>query len=188
MNNTRHILARACAAATLSLSLVAAHAGTLAIGSPGAPVQLGDAFSVSVTGLGFADLVVGGGFNLAFNPAVLQLEGPAMIAPIWEFVPAGGSVNNGAGTLMNASFNSFVTPRDGDFAVATLNFRAVGPGSSDMTLSPSAIFVFSDHLGNALHPDFGAASVAVVPEPGSIAMMLAGLGALLPLVRRRRSA
>jgi hypothetical protein len=183
---SRHLLTTAVAAGAALGAVSAQASGALVLGAPAAPMQIGDVFSVSVSGQGFADTVVGGGFDLAFNPAVLQLTGPAVISPSWEFVPAGGSVDNAAGTLRDASFNSFSNPRSGDFAVATLNFRAVGAGSSTLQLAPSSIFVFSDDLGNLLTPQFGSANVAVVPEPGSVAMMLGGLAALLPLVRRRR--
>lgn len=184
---SRHLATTAVAAGAALGAISAQASGALVLGAPDAPLAVGDVFSVSVSGQGFTDTVVGGGFNLDFNPAVLQLQGPAVIAPIWEFVPSGGSVDNAAGSLRDASFNSFSNPRAGDFAVATLNFRAVGTGSSLLQLAPSAVFVFSDTLGNALAPDFGSASVAVVPEPGSIAMMLGGLAALLPVLRRRRA-
>ena len=95
--------------AMLSAAATAA-AGSLIVQPLNAVVNIGDIFDVEVTGQGFLETIVGGGFDFTFNGAALQLTGVS-IAPIWEFVPSGGAIDNVAGTLTDASFNSFATPR-----------------------------------------------------------------------------
>lgn len=175
----------AAAAALVVAGASAAQAQVVALQAPATPLAVGDVFNVSVVGQAFLAAIVGGGFNLAFNPAVLQLTGPATIAPIWEFAPSGGILNNGAGTLTDVSFNSFVTPRSGNFDIATLSLQVIGMGNSPLTLSPSALFTFSDVQGNMVTPQFVNSGVSVVPEPGAVALMLAGMALLLPVLRRR---
>jgi hypothetical protein len=185
MNPIRTLSLVAAAVALLGTAAAPAQAQVVAVQAPAAPLNVGDMFSVSVVGQGFAQAIVGGGFNLSFNPAVLQLTGPATIAPIWEFVPNGGTVNNGAGTLVDVSFNTFATPRSGGFDIATIGLQVVAAGSSMLTLSTSSLFTFSDVQGNLVTPQFAGAQITAVPEPGAVALMLAGLALLLPVLRRR---
>ncbi len=178
---------RAFLAVLAMLSATAtATAGSLIIQPPNTVVNVGDSFDLKVMGQGFAEILAGGGFDFTFNGAELRLTGVS-IAPIWEFVPSGGTADNAAGTLTDASFNSFATPRGGDFDVATLSFKALAPGLSEIALAGSTLFVFSDVVGNEVTPLFGKATVQVlgVPEPSAVAMMLAGFGLLTLTLRRR---
>lgn len=164
-----------------------ASAGSLIIQPPNPVVNVGDSFDLKVMGQGFAEILAGGGFDFTFDGAELRLTGVS-IAPTWEFVPSGGAIDNVAGTLTDASFNSFITPRGGDFDVATLSFKALAPGLSEIALAGSTLFVFSDVAGNEVTPLFGNATVQVlgVPEPSTIAMMLAGFGLLTATLRYQR--
>ena len=148
-------------------------------------VTPGSSFAVEVSGNGFSDATVGGGFNLLFNAAVLRLDS-IVFSPSWEFSTSPGTIDNSAGSATGVFFNSF-TPKAGSFAIGTLNFTGIGAGTSALTLAGSGVFPFSDTLGNVVAPSFGAASVTAVPEPGSVALMAAGLIGLV-LVRRRQQA
>ena len=184
-------VARTLSAFMLAAAGTAAQAGTLAIQPAISNVTVGNAFTVAVVGTGFAEAIVGGGFNLSFDPTVLQFStGTSAIAAIWEFVPSLGStvVNSPSlHTQTNLSFASFVNNPTGNFAVATIGFMAVGAGNSALTLSPSAIFDFSDTAANAVIPIFGRATVVAVPEPGALLLMLGGLVGLSPWLRRRQT-
>jgi len=169
----------------LALAGATASAGTLGFAPANTTVFPTNVFNVNVVGTGFAETIVGGGFNLSFDASVLELLSVS-IAPAWEFAPSGGTINNAAGTLTDASFNSFVAPLAGNFTVATLTFRADAEGVSPLTLLPSAIFVWADTAANEVTPTYGIGSVAAIPEPTSVAMMLAG-GLLMGALVRRRS-
>ena len=170
--------------AMLSAAATAA-AGSLIVQPLNTVVNIGDSFDLEVRGQGFLETIVGGGFGFTFNGAELQLTGVS-IAPTWEFVPSGGTIDNVAGTLTDASFNSFAAPRSGDFDIATLSFKALAPGLSEIALAASTLFVFSDVTGNEVTPLFGKAPVQVlVPEPSAVVMMLAGFALLARTFGRR---
>ncbi len=176
-------------ALALALALAgAANAGSLQISPASSLANVGDVLNFQVDGSGFAETVVGGGFNLSFDPTVLQFTGGS-IAGIWEFAPSVGTVINQSAvlsTLTDVSFSSFVNNTTGNFAVASLSFKAVGEGTSALTFAPSATFDFSDSLGNPLNPSLlGGAVTVPVPEASTLAMTLAGL---LLLMGVRRSA
>ena len=165
-----------------------AGAGSLLISPASSLANVGDTLNFQVDGSGFAEVVVGGGFDLSFDPTVLQFTGGS-IAGIWEFAPSLGSVSpvsSHVSALRDVSFSSFVNNTTGNFAVATLNFKAVGNGTSALTLAPSGLFDFSDSGGNPLTPTLGSATATVpVPEAGTLAMTLAGMLLLLGVRHRQ---
>lgn len=179
----------AAAAALLTASLAALAAGTLVITPPSSTASPGDSFAMQVRGSGFSDNVVGGGFNVSFDPGVLALMGVSVDTGVWEFVSSNGLVDNVLGTLSDVYFNSFrpVLPT-GDFAVATLQFTALALGSTALQMSASTSFPFANDLAEVVAVDFQAAGMTVtaVPEPQSWALFAAGLGVLGTLARRRR--
>ena len=109
-----------------------------------------------------------------------------LIPAAWEFAPQAGSIDNAAGTLEDAAFTTFNSPKAGSFLAATLNFTMLAGGSSVVQLTPSATFVFSDI--NAFTPavKFGSGTVmSAVPEPSTFALLTAGLG-LAAVMRRKQ--
>lgn len=185
MNTARQLFATA---ALFTASITAQAAGSLVITPPANTVNPGDSFALLVSGSGFTDNVVGGGFNLSFDPAVLMLSSVSVNTAVWEFVSSNGQINNALGTLSDVYFNSFrpVLPT-GDFAIATLQFTAMAAGSSALLMSASASFPFSNELAEVITVSFAPAGVTVgaVPEPQTWALFAAGLGVLGSLVRRR---
>lgn len=170
----------------LGSSLAAQAGGTLAITPAALTVAPGDSFAVQVRGIDFTDQVVGGGFNLSFDPGVLSLLSVSVDTATWEFVSSSGQIDNAAGTLTDVYFNSF-RPQlpTGSFSVATLEFRALTPGSSSSLLSGSPTFPFADDLGEVISVTFQGAdlTVSAVPEPGSAALWAMGLLAAWGLKR-----
>lgn len=174
------------AAATL-LACAAAPAQTVAIDPVHTDVHVGDSFSVQVQASGFPDRIYGGGYNLAFDPGILQLDGISIPAN-WEFTRSTGLLDPASGTVSDVYFNTFVAPIKGDFLTATLQFKAVGVGTSAITLSGSPSFPFGDEYGNPVAVTYihGSATVAAVPEPSSLVLALGGMACLGLMARRRR--
>jgi len=185
MNTIQHI----ATALTLTLAAAASQAaGTLGLTPGNSTVNIGSSFAVQVSGNSFTDNVVGGGFNLGFNPAVLSLSSVAINTGVWEFVSSNGSTNNNNGTLSDVFFNSIrATLPTGSFDIATLTFSAKAAGSSLLTLSGSPDFPFANDLADVINVGFGTGSVTAVPEPATWLSLVLGM-ALLPMLRRRKAA
>ncbi|MEY4428576.1 MAG: hypothetical protein RLZZ182_1265 [Pseudomonadota bacterium] len=173
--------------ATLGLlSLSQAHAQSLIIEPGTTAVEPSASFSLTVSGKDFDTAIVGGGFNLSFDPTILRLDSMT-IPSSWEFFRSTGLLDAASGTVTDVSFNTFTAPKAGTFEAATLFFTAVGTGTSQVTLSASVPYVFADVDVNTVTPSFGSATVTVsaVPEPASLALLLAGAG-VMALARRRQ--
>lgn len=161
-----------------------AQAQTLEVDPSLKTVNVGDVFTLDIMGKGFINPIIGGGFNLSFDSSVLHIDS-VDIPAAWEFAPQTGSIDNLTGNLSNVAFNTFVSPKSGDFTTATIHFSTVGAGNSAITLTSSATFPFADSVGNPVSVSFLSGSIAAVPEASSISMMLAGLGLIGYMARRR---
>jgi hypothetical protein len=170
-------LMRACLLAVTSFVAAAAPAGAL--------VQVGFAPEASVVAAGAsfqveirADLgepVLGFGLDLAFDSALLALEGAPEIAAPWlpVFAPDGDG-------LAAVAFDAGIL--GDDVLLAVLRFTALAPGSSGLLLSVTpgdlAEGFALDPSGFAAEPAFTAGMVQVVPEPASALLLAAGLVAV----------
>jgi hypothetical protein len=173
-----------------ALALAAALPATAATVLP-TPVSTqllsGTSFELVLRGENFAQNVIGGGLNLAWDPAVLDLVSVTVDTTTWSFASSPGVLDAAAGTLTDLYFASFaaVLPT-GSFPIATLRFAGDGPGSTAIQLSASATQPFASDQAQLIAVDFVHAQVVVsaVPEPASWAMFVLA-AALLPVLRRR---
>lgn len=172
-------------AAAVSLAAFAAQAQTVSVGPAVTNVKIGDSFTLDLSATGFPDKIFGGGYNIAFDASILQLD-DVTFPSNWEFAVSKGT--KVGGTVSDVFFNTFVAPINGDFLTSTLKFTAIGAGTSAITLSDSPSFPFGDEFANAVSVTYvgGVVNVAAVPEPGSVALMLAGMGAVGFMASRRR--
>lgn len=172
-------------AAAVSLAALAAQAQSVSITPSLTNVKVGDSFTLDLSATGFADKILGGGYNIAFDASILKLD-DITFPSNWEFKVSKGT--QVGGTVTDVYFNTFVSPIGGDFLTSTLKFTAIGAGSSAVSVSGSGSFPFGDEFGEAVNVSYNGATVnvAAVPEPGSIALMLAGIGAVSVVASRRR--
>ena len=173
-------------AATLALGT--AQAQSLSLSPDSKTVDLGTSFSLDVLASDFANPILGGGFELSFDPSVLRLDS-VVIPASWEFARSGGLIDNASGTLSDAYFATFSAPKAGDFLTATLNFSAIGGGQSKVTLLPNALQPFVEDVTVAvIDPVYKSAQITVtaIPEARAVALLLAGAGVMVVVGSQRR--
>lgn len=184
MTHTRTFLIRTALFLAIATS---AQAQTVTAVPSLSQVQLGDAFTVAIQATGFVDRIVGGGYNIAFDPSLLRLDG-IDIPSSWEFTRSTGLLDAASGTVSDVFFNTFAAPVKGDFLTSTLRFTALASGTSAITLSDSPSFPFGneDALPVAINFVNGSVTVAAVPEPQTLSLMLAGMAIVGVVAARRR--
>lgn len=172
-------------AAAITLAAFATQAQTVSVVAPVTNVGIGDSFTLDLKATGFPDKIFGGGYNISFDASIIHLDDITFPAN-WEFLVSKGT--QAGGTVSDVFFNTFTAPIKGDFLTSTLKFTAIGAGTSAITLSESPSFPFGDEFSNAVSVSYsgGTVNVAAVPEPGSVSLMLAGMGAIGVLASRRR--
>lgn len=153
-----------------------------------APASVGGSLTLSISVEDVADLY-GYGYTVLFDPTLFQAvstsEGPFLASGGATFFD-GGTIDNSAGEVAFAFgvLTGAVAGVSGSGLLETITFTALQPGAG--TFGLSELLLLDSNL-NEIAAQIQGVTVAVVPEPGSIALALAGLAALAR-VRRQRSA
>ena len=171
----------------LSCGVQAANAARVTSMADNASVKVGEEVLISVFGADFQPPLDGGGLNVQFPSALLQLD-QVTIDPIWNFATSTGTINNQQGTLTGLSFNASPPTLQNNFKIASLEFTAKSAGSAVVNFEENNLFVFGSG-GIPVSVDFGSAavSVSVVPEPSAVLLLLCGLGVLSYTYTRRNA-
>lgn len=186
---------------SLLAALAFAPAGQAAVVTAGgATVDAGDTFTIPISITGATGLS-SFQFDLAFDPNILQVTATGVTqsdfftqGDITVFVP--GVLDNAAGDLLGVSDALIFQPLvDGDGVLVTIEFVAIAPGHSWLTLS-NVFLNLSDAGFTVADGEVCVRATPVsdcsrsVPEPGSAALALFALFALAGLpgagrIRRR---
>ena len=193
------IIRKLCLILALSLGAVTPGQAALVSLSPTAPtVSAGDTFTVDlqVSSLGAGNAVGAYDIDLGFDPGLLSLTGVFFGSGLdvlglgsLQFSTSGvGQVNLFELSLDTAG--DLIALQPGTFVLATLNFFAVAPGTSAITLSLNAL---GDAYGDALPASLVAGSVMIaanasVPEPATYALVALALFVIVGVQRRRKLA
>lgn len=181
----------------------AAQAATISVLPANASGVEGSTLNFTIDGAGFDTNTLGGGLQLSWDPAVLQLQTGSIIPNTAVFnsdpfdgTPANliGSVNNGAGTWTGFSaFANFLGAGVGsaNFNIVQLTFTLLNPGTSAINVSGVAenpwVQLSSLDPINVMYT--GAfVNVTPVPLPASVWLLGSALGALGYSVRKRKTA
>lgn len=168
-----------------------ASAGVIGWGATPSPININDTFSLTITGSGFTSNVDGGGANFSFNSSILNVTSVTIDETVWDFGGAGistGSIDNAAGTVNGIMVNTFSVV-SGNFDVATIEFLAVGSGTTALTLTEYGLNPWSSG-GSLLNPTMAdslvtVSGVSAVPVPAAVWLFSSGILGLVGMARRK---
>jgi len=170
-------------------------ASTISVQPTTATEASGTTFAVTIVGSGFTVPVDAGGLNITWDPMVLAL-GPAGVSldPIWVAPSTPGTVGTGSITGMFLFDNTAPNPLPNpgvSFNIATIEFKASASGSSSISVAENSTNPFAGAGAQITGIAFNSAAITVpgaisgIPEPGSITLVLIGVGACGWICRRR---
>lgn len=177
-----HLLRITTMSALLALTGVAQAGFVSLVPTTATVVNVGDTVVFDLIGNFDDDPTLGGGVDVLFDDSVLGFD--SLVLSAIGDVTLLRNPDQFAGLLQGIAFGDYNgIGGAGDFLIGTLSFTALGAGSSDLILSESAGIAggfYSAVTLNAQDPDFINGFVRVqqptsAPEPGSLALMIAGM-------------
>lgn len=155
------------------------HAATVSLSPAPSIIEQGDSFVLELVGSDFNNgSLDGGGVNISFDSSVINVTSVTVNSADWEFFSTNGSIDNLFGSVNGISFNSFQS-RTGDLQFASIEFVAVGLGSSELGLSEYDLNPFA--TGGSLYPNLildqaSSVTVQAVPLPAALWLFITGIG------------
>jgi hypothetical protein len=175
------------------LTLLCGQASAATIGWETAPetINVSDTIFLDIIGSDFGSNVDGGGVNFAYDSSVLSVTSVSINEAVWDFGATGistGAIDNVAGTVDGIMVNTFANV-SGSFTVATIEFLAIGVGTSDLILSELGLNPWASG-GSAINPTMASGSLTViesslVPVPAAVWLFGSGLLGLVGMARRK---
>ena len=180
----RSFCAAVCLAAASLFAGRAQALDSITFTAPSGDVAKDQVVSITV-GFNFADLTVGGGFDLQFDPAVFAYQDFSFDSGLgddaaFRMQPAFGATS-GPFTLAFGSFSELTgTKTVGVLELVAQKALVLGAGgtllSATDNVNPAGPFV--DGLGSPLIVQYDKL-LGVVPEPSALLLVAGGLGALI---------
>jgi len=148
----------------------------------GVTFTTGSTVSLTLVGSNFTNGLLGGGVDLQFNSAVMNLESVSVISTVFDQTPGNGFIppvvitNTGGpdSTATGVDFAAFLNSTPvGTFDIATFQFLVEGSAgsSSNLTLSADCCgFAFTDGSGTTLTAitDFSIGTQSILVSPAIV--------------------
>lgn len=148
-------------------------------------VTLGSTFTLDIIGTGFPE-TEGGGAEFIFDKTILKVNSVTIDSGVWDVFTSGGVIDNTNGNVMNIVVAAFNNPGT-DFIVATIEFEAIGTGSTDLIISENPLNPWASG-GSQVNPTLtdGTVVVSAVPLPAALWFFGSGLLGLVGMARRKQ--
>ena len=161
----------------------AVEAATIQTDPLNSAANIGDTFTVDIVGIGFPE-TQGGGFNLTYDASILNITNVSIDEiNTWTFVNDFGTIDNVNGNLSEVKVSEFPGIA-GNFIIASIEFMAVGFGTSTLGLTESTGNPWASD-GSTINPTLVNGSVQVVPVPAAVWLFGSGLLGLIGMARRK---
>lgn len=167
-------------------------AATISFETASYSASLNGIFNLNIVGTDFLNSADGGGVDLSFNRDLINVLSVSINETVWDFGGFGistGIIDNSLGTVSGIMVNTF-SDVGASFTVATIEFRAVGLGVSDLFLNEFSLNPWASG-GSKINPDHESSLVtvanAVVPVPAAAWLFGSGLIGLIGVARKKKS-
>lgn len=163
------------------------NAASVSFGASPADVSVSDVFTIDILGEGFS-FSNGGGVNLFYDASILNVQSVSIDDTFWNFSTSTGTIDNVSGQVNDILMSAFPGLTVADFTVATIEFIAVGGGTSSLMLTESIINPWASS-GSRDNPTLINSSVTVsaVPVPAAIWLFGSGLLGLIGVAKRNKA-
>jgi len=178
----RHIIA---ILAFSIISLNTTQAATVSIESSTGPIGVSDVLSLDILGSDFTS-TSGGGVNLFYDASVVNVLSVSIDNTVWNFTNSLGTIDNSSGEVSDILVSVFPSLIATDFTMASIEFIAVGEGTTSLLLTDSILNPWSVS-GMRLDPLFleGSITVSAVPVPAALLLFISGIATLTFTAKRK---
>ena len=151
----------------LVLFIQQAQSATISLSDTNYSANINDIFTLDIIGQDFTSNVDGGGVNIIFDPAIINVLSVSIDNDFWDFMNMEGTINNTLGTVNGIMVNALSSTTD-NFTVASIEFQAITGGTTNILLNDFSFNPWSSG-GETISTSYvtGQVTVSNVPIPAA---------------------
>ena len=149
----------------LALFIQQAQSATISLSDANYSANINDIFTLDIIGQDFTSNVDGGGVNIIFDPAIINVLSVSIDNDFWDFMNMEGTINNTLGTVNGIMVNALSSTTD-NFTIASIEFQAITGGTTNILLNDFSFNPWSSG-GETISTSYvtGQVTVSNVPIP-----------------------